>query len=215
MPRRLNPRERALTIWLLADRDGSTCSYCGKALKDLLSASVLFFQRTSFNNPPTLLPRSQRTEIHHVNFDPKDWNPKNLKLTHGSCNQEIENKRRVQGPSVHTKTKSYNLVNYLDLSATALAHQLIDYKNGKIPMQATLFFEDNYRSWIMEEIRTKGPKEKKQAINGGAEFIGSSPQTTASYLSKLTSEQGPLREQRGLDGATYIVFKDGNKPEGT
>jgi hypothetical protein len=73
-------------------------------------------------------------------------------------------------------------------------------------MQLNTIAEPRFRAWIVGELQKKVLLVKKDAINAGAEFVGCSPQTTARYLDKLTSSQGPLMEKK-CSGQMVIKLK--------
>ncbi len=89
-----------------------------------------------------------------------------------------------------------------------MVRNAVDFTAGTPQMQANSLYEPTFRNWILGKFE-KGAEflDKEEVINSGAETAGCSVATATTYLKKLTSNAGPLVEQRDLMGNTVIVLK--------
>jgi hypothetical protein len=104
-------------------------------------------------------------EIDHINGDPSDNNPENLRGVHASCNR-----RRQRGKTTDSD----------------FGREREDSAEIEINRDA----EPRYRKWLFERTGKPSPLYAQEAIYGGAEVIGISPVTARRYLGKATSPQG-------------------------
>ena len=192
MPRRWGINTRLWAYRFLCLRDGEQCARC-------------------FNIPTA---QNDTLDIDHVDGD--DWNndPDNLQLLCRSCNVIKENKRRAGGapPSDQYACEREGKEGK---AQTRVSKDIVNYKEGSTEMQANFLFELDFRKWLLGKIRDQGGYPKLDAIASGAEVVGCSPSTTARYLTKLTSNEGPLWERKDMLGDLMLVMKDHLKPEAT
>ena len=111
-------------------------------------------------------------EIDHVNGDPSDNHPDNLRGVHKSCNIRQRNLTLKQ-------SAESVIVSERELEQVASAE--IDISRDKEPA---------WRKWMFERVGKPEPLYVEEAIYGGAEFVGCNPQTTRRYLGKVVSPQG-------------------------
>lgn len=155
----------------LVARDGEKCKVCGAAGVELL--------------------------VDHVDKDPRNSDPGNLRLLCRSCNRL---NARVTSTSVRARESPTADTN-ADTDPTESAHRLIDYQSGSPEMQAAGLFEVRYRSWVEAKLcLAKRPLLKRDLINGGAEEVGCSVATSRRYLDKMVSPEGKLRTVRTSAG---------------
>jgi len=141
-------------------------------------------------------------EIDHIDPDGPD-SFANLRLLCKSCNLD---RRRSKDRGINEReTKPQRQLSLEEaLSATYQAKQTIEYAAGSVEMQANGFYENSYRAWVLQQV----PIKKQDAINGGAETVGCSPETASRYLNKLTSSAGPLTTKQDIHSAQIIIFKE-------
>ncbi len=180
-------------LWVyryLVLRDGNQCRHCGKI-------PAALNEKPTARNPATL-------EIDHVDGNKRNDDPRNLQLLCKKCNVTKENKGRAgrESPSAMREREKKE-----GKPATRMATELIDYTKGSPEMQASFFFQDDFRQWLLDVIAKQGSFLKQDAINAGAEVVGCSPSTSTKYISKLTSSEGPLKETRDMIGGTHLQFK--------
>ncbi|MBA7675633.1 hypothetical protein ES703_83869 [subsurface metagenome] len=191
-PRRWGINTRLWAYRFLCLRDSEQCARC-------------------FNIPTT---QNDTLDIDHVDGD--DWNndPDNLQLLCRSCNVVKENKRRAGGapPSDQYVCEREGKEGK---ASTRVSKDIVNYKEGSTEMQANFLFEVDFRKWLLGKIREQGGYPKLDAIASGAEVVGCSPSTTARYLTKLTSKQGPLQEEKDMLRDIILTLKDHLKPEAT
>ncbi|MCP4647750.1 MAG: hypothetical protein GY852_08490, partial [bacterium] len=88
-------------------------------------------------------------------------------------------------------------------------HQIkgkVNYEAGSPEMFANACFEEEYREWLLAQVKEYRQYPKLEAVNAGAEQVGCSPLTSARYLSKLLSESGPLELVKSPYGLS-VTFK--------
>lgn len=187
MPRRWGINTRLWAYRFLVLRDGEQCARC-------------------FNSPT-----AQNTlDIDHIDGNPSNGSPSNLRLLCRKCNVTLENQARVtRVPPGDQKERERRE----GQPATRVIREAVNYKQGAPEMQASFLFELDFRLWVLEKINRFGGFPKGDAVNAGAEVVGCSPSTTVKYLSKLTSSEGPLQERKDMLGDIILVFKDHLKPE--
>ncbi len=187
MPRRWSsPQTRAWAYRYLVLRDGEKCALCGKVPKNTYSL-----------------------DIDHIDRDPTNTYPHNLRLLCRSCNVAEENRKRPSD-AVCVGVKGR------ERPGTRIARDVVPYYEGSPEMQANALFEVRYRHWLQGFIDARGFIPKKEAVNAGAEAVGCSPATAARYLAKLTSYLGPLKETKDMLGEPVVTSRadDGDCPPG-
>jgi hypothetical protein len=187
MANRFQANQYALATAFITERDGNHCLICGRS-GDRISL-----------------------QIDHADNDPTNFNPDNLHLMCGRCNCT---KRQMTVAEQKRHVKKYSAKNERErertkgTSATNTIRAVVDYKSGSIEMQASSYFEPQFREWILQMIITNGSILKREAVNSGAEYVGCSSIASKRYLDKMVSAMGVLRETRNGMGMDVIEFKD-------
>ncbi len=195
MPRRWGKIARYFAYHYLVLRDGEHCARCFE------------------------IPTPQNTlygtlDIDHIDGDPQNGDPQNLRLLCHPCNVLIENQRRRGEASLPSDQKERERSE--GQPATRVIKEAVNYRQGAPEMQANFLFEVDFRDWLLKKVREGGNGfPKADAINAGAEIVGCSPTTTLKYLAKLTSSAGPLIERKDYFGDLMLAFKDHLQPEPT
>ncbi len=120
----------------------------------------------------------------------------NLRLTLHSANA-AKGKPRVSRNETETKL----------LDATAQLREVVDYSTGSAEMQANNETEVPYRNWLWAKMRLQKRVLWHDAVYGGAEAVGCSPQASRDYASKMASSEGPFKPA-GKGRRKYLVPKD-------
>lgn len=143
-----------------------------------------------------------RLEIDHIDGNPANHDPMNLRLLCHSCNIKTALERSHKITSEHhgvfVEREGENL------SATAKIKAKLDYQRGSLEMQANDYFELSFRNYITAKIKQKGEIEKEDAIGSGAEVSGASVNACRNYLIKMTSSEGPCIEIK-LPSKTRVI----------
>jgi len=111
-------------------------------------------------------------EIDHVNGNPGDNRPENLRGLCKSCN--IRQRNLATGKSADSVNERVILAEQQDSAEIEINRDA----------------EPRYRKWLFERTTRKEPLYSQEAIYGGAEIVGISPITARRYLGKATSPQG-------------------------
>lgn len=187
MPRRWGINTRLWAYRYLVIRDGEQCARCYE------------------------IPTAQNTlDIDHIDGNPQNNDPDNLRLLCRSCNVALGNKARLPSAQYVCEREGKE-----GKASTRVVREVVRYQEGSTEMQANFLFELDFRTWLLGKIRELGGFPKQDAITAGAEIVGCSPATTARYLTKLTSSAGPLQERRDMLKATILTLKDHLQPEET
>jgi hypothetical protein len=191
-PRRWSEKTRAWAYRYLVLRDGEACAICHAAPTT----------RNKAGNASSTT--RNRLDIDHIDGNPRNDDPDNLRLLCRRCNVTAVNRQRSA-----TELRSAKCVRERKEGqpATRIAREDVDYRDGSPEMQANLIYEVAFRRWLMSRVTTQGSYDYATAINEGAEIIGCSPQTTTRYLAKLTSPAGPLTEIKDALGHRVLILK--------
>jgi len=65
-----------------------------------------------------------------------------------------------------------------------------DEETGYAPIDLNREYEPAYSRWLYKRVIKRKPLYSDEAIYGGAEAVGCSPQATRGYLNKKTSPEG-------------------------
>lgn len=155
-------------------------------------------------------PPRVKLQIDHADNNPSNWDPDNLHLLCQRHNLKMRQLTRAEHKRLIALYSAKNVCVQKCARgnpSTALAKELVDYRQGSTEMQANSYFENQYREWILAYIKSNGMIPKEEAIYSGAETVGSSPATTTRYLKKLTSTAGPLQEKKDATGTVVITFR--------
>jgi hypothetical protein len=215
--RRLQNNTRAWAYRYLVLRDGEKCAICGivPTAKNKSSTAKNTFEKnstlqngaalnTATRRSSTLRNQKNTLDIDHINGNPRDNSPDNLRLLCHKCNVTISNKARPRSSGSCDERERERLEG---LPATRIAREDANYRAGSPEMQANLLYEVEFRRWIMVQVTGQGSYDYNTAVNEGAEVIGCSPLTTARYLAKLLSPSGPLTEMKDALGHRVLILK--------
>ena len=193
MVRRWATETRYWAYQYLCLRDGEYCQVC-------------HVNKTTFYDTKTKLPITfYDLDIDHIDGDPLNNSPSNLRLLCRQCNASEGGKKSRKRKSVTEREREY--------PSTRIVKSSVGYREGSAEMQANLLFELDFREWINAFVHENGFIPKKEAINAGAEVVGCNPVTAAKYLAKLTSIVGPLAEMKDMLGEVIITPRNGHKNE--
>ena len=78
------------------------------------------------------------------------------------------------------------------IGKTAEVKELAGYRKGSPEMIANACFENQFRTWILKEVKDWSSYSTAEAMATGAEIVGCSPVTIGRYITKLVSDAGPL-----------------------
>lgn len=193
MPRRWATETRRWVYRYLCLRDGEFCQICGITETTFYSAA---------HSPQTTF---YSLDVDHIDGDPLNNDPPNLRLLCRQCNASIAIKKKHKRESVAERER--------ENPSTRIVKSSVGYREGSAEMQANLLFETAFRDWVQAYIEANDFIPKKEAVNAGAEVVGCNPTTAAKYLAKLTSIAGPLAEMKDMLGETIIIHRNGHKHE--
>ena len=195
-PRRWGQNVQIWVYRFLVARDGEWCSLCGK------------IPRVK-NNPRV----QNKLQIDHINGNPINNEPDNLRLLCQKCNVTLENKRRAG--VTNSPSPKYERERKEGRASTRIAKEVVNYSHPDSPatMRANSIYEENARDWILSQIAENGFYPKQDAIAGMAELVGCSTLTADRYLTKLTGPLGPLQEVKDMLGTVMLTWKPDWNPE--
>lgn len=156
----------------------------------------------------------RQLEIDHIDNNPLNDNPDNLCLLCGSCNKKFLTVSLPVKKKCIIKAKKVCLCvseREKSVASTLIVKSQVDYVKGSPEMQANDFFELDFRTWVLKQVRTYGNYPKAEAINSGAEIVGCSVVTSRRYLEKLLSAGGVLEEYRNPLRQTMLRFQADKK----
>jgi len=157
----LNGRERAYWYPLVAKKQsGEFCIGCG--MTTFLRKNDFRGKYSQVKGKRNILKICPILYIDHIDNDPTNTVLENLQLLCPSCNR-IKNPKRVEPIPERPFTPEMA-------------------KNTK--------YEGPYRRWINEEVLENGGIPFENALDGGAERFGLSPETTRKYIRKMISSEG-------------------------
>jgi len=207
MPRRFSAN---IQIWIyryLVVRDGEQCARCFEkpgVQNSGVQNERSFGQGYKINDSLPL-----KLEIDHIDGEPWNNDPDNLRLLCKRCNILLRNKPRpAYSPKIGRERKE-------GCASTRIVREVVDYSNPDAPvtMQANFLFEVDARKWCLSKVAEKGFYPKKDTWKGMAELVGCATQTARNYLDKLTGPLGPLREVKDMLGGIMLTWKEGYEPE--
>jgi hypothetical protein len=193
-PRRLGENALLWSYRFLVLRDGEHCQLCGQ---------IPATRNNGYSG-------AEKLERDHIDGDPWNENPDNLRLLCKKCNLAERNRAacapRGDSPQKEREKKE-------GLPTTRIARLAVDYSSpsAPIPCQANFLFEVDVRKWILQKVADNGFYSKLDAIAAAAEIVGCSPQAVRSYLTKLTSSAGPLQERKDMLGGWMLEFKESSR----
>lgn len=201
MPRRWGQNVQLWVYRYLVARDGEQCARC------------FTIPGAGVKNEGTV-----PLEIDHIDGDPWNNEPTNLRLLCKPCNITLRNHPHADSPKNVCGGESERPRAAEERGegqpATRVVRQDVDYRHAEAPptMQANFLFEIDFRSWLLKQVQERAFVPRQDAIDAGAELVGCSPKTTERYVRKLVSSCGPLQEVRDMLGSTMLTWKAGLKP---
>uniref|UniRef100_A0A6M3ILY0 Putative homing endonuclease n=1 Tax=viral metagenome TaxID=1070528 RepID=A0A6M3ILY0_9ZZZZ len=187
MPNRWKTGERAWAYQYLAERDGEICQKCHGGITE-----------------------KGALDIDHIDGKKTNNDPRNLRLLCRSCNVAMGNKARSRRRAAEALSIEKEALRTEGRPETRIVRQIVDFRGDESPtsMQANQLYETDFRVWLLSYLRANHFILQEDAVNGGAEAVGCSPQTARRYIAKLTSITGPLNRHRDKLKNTLITFKD-------
>jgi len=197
-PRRWGQNVQVWVYRYLVERDGEQCARC--------------YAKAGVQNDNTV---PLKLEIDHVDGDPFNHTPDNLRLLCKDCNIRLRNHPELSHSPKNVCVSERELKE--GNASTRIVRQAVGYSHPDSPvtMQANFLFEVDARAWVLEKVAEKGFYPKQDAITGMAELVGCSVATSTRYLMKLTSPVGCLQEVKDMLGSVMLMWKEGYKPEPT
>lgn len=219
-----------LTYSLLTYRDGGErCQLCGRYKGT----------RTTKEEREHGVLDTVRLQIDEIDGDPGNHDDSNLRLLCRWCNLalgvrggDMEGIRRVcvrvcgrlcasmerrlsgsrgarKGDSEDMRRQKRDRERVEGKMSTRVVRELVDYSQGSPEMQVNSIAERSFRSWCLGKMREHNRMKRDDAIYGGAEVVGISPDTVRNrYLRKLTSPEGVLQEIKDDYGVVWINWKE-------
>jgi hypothetical protein len=188
MSRRLGEKSRLWCYRFIALRDGDRCRSCGA------------FPVTRNNGNVSLV-----LEIDHIDGDPWNWQPDNLRLLCKKCNLAERNRAscapRVDSAYMRKRDEGHE--------STRIVREVVDCDDPSAPVTVRLNarYETLARTYALQLIAEKGYRLKVEVVAGMAEVTGCSIITAARYLAKLLGPAGPLQERKDMLGGFMLEFK--------
>ncbi len=213
MPKRYSPKERAILIGFIIERDGEECRLCHKEPSELASP----------------------LQIDHIDGDHFNRAHTNLRLLCQSCNQLEMHRLKREGQSTNGKTPQPRNGNGRWVSTVVAAKGdllrcvsvtkdvpnmdggaairrvvmgVSRYSDGSPEMRAAEFFEPPFTEWLMATLRQRGHLTYKDAADAGAQVVGCNPMTTRRYLDKLCSFEGPCEIVPDAMNRRVVVLRE-------
>ena len=179
------PRSQKYWVRLyLVARDGGKCDLCGLLAEGL--------------------------DIDHIDGNPANHNPSNLRLLCRSCNVKtaIKNRRDI-GRFVEREGESGHEGSFPNADATSILKSKVNYSSGSPEMQVNDYTEIEFRNWITALLLKKKVYPLDDAVADGAEKTGASVNAVRNYLKKMLSPlYGPLKKFKFAGrGNMFITFK--------
>jgi hypothetical protein len=143
-------------------------------------------------------PHTTNLIVHHLNGDPQDMRPENVVL---SC-------RKHNLPS-HGGSRLSVGVREKESADGRLTAGLVESGRMSEELRASRLFEPLFRGWVFEQLLPNAVVELtfNEAMFGGAEHVGCSPQTAYRYLQKMLAHNGPLKLLPGPRGKQRLALK--------
>lgn len=188
MPRRLGENSRRWVYRYLVERDGERCQLCHAP------------PATRNNGNVSLV-----LEIDHIDGDPWNWDPDNLRLLCKNDNLAERNRASCapRGDSAYMRKRVEGH------ESTRVIRQVVDCDDPAAPVTVRLNarYETLARTYALQLIAEKGYYLKVGVIAGMAEVTGCSILTAARYLAKLLGPAGPLQERKDMLGGLMLEYK--------
>jgi hypothetical protein len=192
-PRRLGVNATLWSYRYLALRDGERCQLCGK-------------NPATQNNGYHV---AEKLERDHIDGDPWNEEPDNLRLLCKKCNIAVRNRASCapRGDSAYNERKRT-----FPPVASRIVKTVVDYSSptATAPMQAADQFEEPYKDWVCKQVRESGYHgySEQDAIYGGSTVVGCASSTARNYLLQLLSSAGPLMHHKDMLCGWILEFKD-------
>ena len=185
MPKRLTPKQYERIRRRLKERDGPYCRSCGVVEAEL-------------DGPLT---------IDHIDEDRDNWSEANLELLCRPCNTRKSDRLRPRRARKVAGVSGDLWGGEGEGKGVRGRKLAFDATNGSPELQANSMYEPLFRQWLLNLVGFQGAVLVMDALDGGSEFVGCSPNTAVRYLRKITSITGPLRKTTDEMGIPIVVLR--------
>jgi hypothetical protein len=186
-----NPATRFWVYKFLCTRDGSKCVLCGASDKE------------------------KELVIDHIDENPMNWSPENLRLLCRSCNGlEFWRNMKQREPPKNDLSHEMTIITPKRERARSMGmdgerndNLLEQETTGSLELKINRDKEPAFRGWVMQKLIIDGRLSVRDAVNGGAEKIEISPLTARRYLQKMASSEGPLTIVSSKNEGRYVKIR--------
>lgn len=190
MPNREQKNVRSTQYEWLKERDGEFCWICLK--------------KPTWNEP---------LQIDHVDGNPSNRSPSNLKLLCRSCNLSLRWKSAAEHKEIisyygaknereRKRLKTRDEKTVLRDEQFKRLKRILECSSGSVEIKLSSDYQIDFVIWLLDYLVDYKQIPYKEARASGAYITGASTETINRYLEPLISGAGPLKVDRGL-----ITFK--------
>jgi hypothetical protein len=160
--------------------------------------------------------KEARLEIDHINGDPRDNSPENLRLLCHKCNVNEYSRRfksmlaNSAGGSKREKTHPPPLESLVgERSGECERKDALPVRDESLELMINREKEPLFRRVVLDMVLSRPrPVSVFDALHEGAERVGISPLTARRYLDKMTSKAGALRVGHGRRGHESLLPRE-------
>ncbi len=158
-------------------------------------------------------PHTRNLIVHHLDGDPGNMKPENLVLSCRKHNLPSHGGSRLSvsvGVRKRDGAESSRLgVGGKESADGRLTAGAVESGRMSDELRASRLFEPLFRGWVFEQLTPNAGVELtfNEAMFGGAEHVGCSPQTAYRYLQKMLAHNGPLKLLPGPRGKQRLALK--------
>ena len=192
---RIENKEIKAAFEYVAHRDGRRCRYESPLCKgDLLLHHI---DNNAENNNPSNWAIACRG--HNARLNPRGRDARHK-------NQYIREWERGRGGGGYKQKEI--LAESKRMAGENGYDELAKKRTHSAEMEKNRVCEPAFRLWIEDMILKHGRVKAKELVNGGAEKVRCTQQTTGRYLDSMCSITGRFQYTKGVeDGVTYVEFK--------